>query len=61
MQHPDNWPSPQDAFEAAIQMGFLSADEAADNCAGHYMFMGCDDDGTMLFKHCDTRRTYRCE
>jgi hypothetical protein len=45
------------AFEAAIKAGRLSPDEAADNYAGHYMFMGLKPGtGKALFKHTMTRQ-----
>ena len=50
------------AFALAIKQGRLSANETADNWAGHYMYMGNTktDFGKAedkdLFKHYDTRR-----
>jgi len=46
---------PVEAFEAAIESGRLSADRAAQNYAGAYMYMGTVA-GIDQFKHIDTRR-----
>ena len=43
------------AFEEAIAAGRLSDKPAANNYAGHYMYMGTHD-GVDLFKHIDTRQ-----
>lgn len=62
---PDNMPvthqEPKEAFEAAIQMGYLSADPSASNYAGLVMYMGDASDGVMLFKDIITRAYGRCE
>ena len=34
---------PKEAFEAAIQLGLLSADETAENYADNFMYMGTDE------------------
>jgi hypothetical protein len=44
------------AFDAAIDAGRLSADFAASNYAGRYMYMGTDADGRALFKNSLTRQ-----
>lgn len=46
---------PQEAFEAAIHLGLLSARESDDNFAGHYMYMGTTEDHGHGFKHRMTR------
>lgn len=43
------------AFELAISQGRLSADRAAPNFTGNYMFMGSNK-GVDQFKHINTRR-----
>lgn len=45
----------EEAFDLAITQGRLSINEAADNFAGKYMFMGCEA-GEDLFKNIMTRR-----
>ena len=45
---------PQEAFEAAIAEGVLSADPKSVRYAGAYMYMGTDASGHR-FKHIDTR------
>lgn len=47
--------NPQEAFEAAIKAGRLSADPQAVNYAGAYMYMGTTSWGKDKFKHRDTR------
>jgi len=47
--------NPQKAFEAAIQLGLLSADQRAENFAGAFMYMGTDEERGHAFKHIDTR------
>jgi len=56
----------QEAFQGAIDDGYLSTDEQAANFAGHYMYMGTETDACPrdsmgltdrdLFKHRDTRK-----
>lgn len=46
---------PQEAFNAAIAAGRLSATPGADNYAGDYMYMGTYS-GADQFKHINTRR-----
>lgn len=46
---------PQEAFEQAISEGRLSADQQAENYAGHYMYMGTWS-GVDKFKHAVTRQ-----
>lgn len=48
--------NPQEAFDAAIQLGLLSSDEGASNYAGYFMYMGTDATRGHGFKHRDTRR-----
>jgi len=51
---------PQLAFETAIATGRLSADPAAANYAGKYMYMGPRSDGKGdAFKHSETREYLR--
>lgn len=52
-QYQDNQ-SADDAFDFAIDTGRLSADPAAPNYAGHYMYMGKGKNGAC-FKHRLTR------
>lgn len=47
--------SPRLAFAHAISRGTLSRDEAADNFAGNFMFMGEDERGQLVFKNSTTR------
>ncbi len=44
----------QECFQRAINEGRLSADNSKNNFAGHYMYMGTQDNKD-LFKHIDTR------
>jgi hypothetical protein len=46
---------PAEAYDAAIQLGLLSADEGAANYAGAYMYMGTDEQRGHGFKHVETR------
>ena len=46
---------PQEAFEAAIQLGTLSADETDENFAGSYMYMFTDEQHGHAFKRIDDR------
>ena len=48
--------NPQQAFEAAIEAGRLSADEHSTIYAGNYMYMFTSDNGTTQFKHNETRQ-----
>ena len=43
------------AFEAAIKVGRLSADKTQATYAGLYMYMGTDAEGRDLFKCIETR------
>lgn len=53
----DLWKNPQEAFALAIQQGRLSRDPAAENYAGHYMYMGPTVSGNGdAFKHSLTRQ-----
>lgn len=45
----------KEAFEAAIQLGALSADQRDPNYAGAFMYMGTDAKRGHAFKHIDTR------
>jgi len=47
--------NPQQAFDAAIQLGLLSADSSAENYAGRFMYMGTDAQRGHAFKHIDSR------
>ena len=42
-------------FRMAILAGVLSAERSERNWAGHYLYMFHDEDGTVWFKHRDTR------
>lgn len=53
--YPTGHRDPVEAFESAIDSGRLSADRAAPNFAGAYMYMGTVA-GIDQFKHIDTRR-----
>lgn len=46
---------PKHAYDNAIKLSVLSANESAENYAGHYMYM-YSADGSDFFKHCDTRQ-----
>ena len=46
---------PQQAFEAAIQLGTLSADKTAPNYAGAFMYMGTDEERGHAFKNINER------
>ena len=46
---------PQQAFDAAIQLGTLSSDPSADNYAGAFMYMGTDTERGHAFKNIDQR------
>ena len=46
---------PQQAFEAAIQLGTLSAEQGAANFAGAFMYMGTDAERGHAFKNIDQR------
>lgn len=43
------------AFERAIASGLLSANTKDANYAGHYMYMGNNNEGKAAFKHSITR------
>lgn len=45
----------KEAFEAAIQLGLLSSDQAASNYAGGWMYMGTDPERGHAFKNINTR------
>jgi hypothetical protein len=47
--------NPDQAFDAAIAAGRLSADQSHVNWAGKYMYMGDDASGRHLFKNRITR------
>lgn len=47
--------NPQEAFEAAIQLGTLSTEQEAANYAGLYMYMFTDDERGHAFKRIDDR------
>ena len=47
---------PQQAFEAAIQLGTLSAEQDSPNFAGQFMYMGTDAERGHAFKHVDSRQ-----
>ena len=49
--------NPNDAFDNAIELSGLSADETAPNYAGLFMYMHTDADGDH-FKHIQTRRYF---
>jgi hypothetical protein len=49
---------PQQAFEAAIQLGLLSTLRTAPNFAGRFMYMGTDEERGHAFKHIDTREYF---
>lgn len=51
----NGYTNPELAFDTAIAAGVLSADTAAANYAGRYMYMGDDQHGAHLFKHSTTR------
>jgi hypothetical protein len=51
MEHRD----PDDAFNQAIELGRLSADESAPNFAGLFMYMNSDKYGDH-FKNIETRQ-----
>lgn len=46
---------PQQAFEAAIQLGTLSAQKGESNYAGDYMYMFTDAERGHAFKRIDDR------
>lgn len=46
----------RDAFETALALGHLSDKETAENFVGLYMYMGTTPEGTLQFKHINTRR-----
>ena len=46
-------------FAEAIRAGVLSEDPEDENFAGYYMYMHHDGDGTVWFKHRDTRAYVR--
>lgn len=48
--------APDVAFDKAIASGRLSADQAAPNYAGLFMYMGTRDSGVDTFKHIATRK-----
>ena len=50
-----NYQNPDLAFKNAIEMKRLSADPAASNYAGMYMYMGTDQNDNDLFKNINTR------
>ena len=50
-----NQEDPKEAFEAAIQMGTLSADPKSPVYAGAFMYMGSDDERGHAFKHIGER------
>ena len=43
------------AFEKALESGRLTDDCTMPNWAGHYMYMGTDEEGHDLFKNIDSR------
>lgn len=57
MQNSTTFRNANDAFDDAIELGGLSADETAPNYAGLYMYMHTDAAGDH-FKHIETRQYF---
>jgi hypothetical protein len=48
--------NPEEAFQHAIDVGALSTDPASPEYAGHYRYMGTQDNSVDAFKRIDTRQ-----